>query len=293
MYFDRPALKREAKQILRTARPHSFLVTLLYFLLTSGLSALIGLAVAHPLDLLASLAQQGLTPDRAILITFSDIGPVGLFLHILITVFGLVLSFGYNRWALTASRGEQANISDLIYGFSMVGKVLLLTVLSIGYCLLWALFLFMAGSLLMLVPTLLVPFLSPVITIIPFYILVFLGYALLVTRYLRCSMAPFILLDDPDLSALQALRQSLRIMNTQTSHLFFLYLSFIGWGLLIVPITLLAGLLGLALPLLSTVVTLIGTAALNLWLKAYTTIALCRFYDGLPRQHTTQNSFEL
>ena len=293
MYIDRRTLKAEARRILRSARPHPVLVTLLLLLLTTGLSTLVGLSISTPLDLIVSLTQQGLTPDRAMLIMASTIGPVGLFLHILITVFGLVLSFGYDRWALTASRGEQAAVSDLVYGFSMVGRILWLEILTFGYCLLWSILLFMAGSLLMLIPTLLAPIFSPAMAIVFLCVLLILGYAFLFTRYLRCALAHFILLDEPEHGAFFALRQSIRMMSGQTARLFLLYLSFVGWLLLMIPAAMLAGVLGLLHPILSAAVTLIASVGLELWLTPYVTLTLCRFYDSLPRPQTEQDPFEL
>jgi len=50
------------------------------------------------------------------------------------------------------------------------------------------------------------------------------------------SMAPYILADNPDMTAREALRESKRITDGHKSELFVLMLSFIGWTLL-VPLT--------------------------------------------------------
>ena len=121
MYFDRPALKAEARRAMRTTRPRPMLVTLLYLLLTAGLSLFVSIIITDPYVLFTQLTEQGLNPGNALLVTLSDIGPVGLFLHLLVALFVTVLSFGYKRWALSASRGEKTSFSDLVSGFSMVG----------------------------------------------------------------------------------------------------------------------------------------------------------------------------
>lgn len=293
MYFDRPALKRGARQAMRATRPRAMLVTLIYWLLTAGLTTLVSFFIADPFILFSELTEQGLSPNRALFVILSDIGPVGLFLHILLAVFASVISFGYRQWALNVSRSEAAGIGDLVSGFSMVGKILWLEILSGAYCLFWVVSLFMAGALLMLALSILVPILFPVIIVSGSFVVCFIALAFFFTRYLRCTMAPFILMDDPELSALQALRQSLRLMNGKTRHLFFLYLSFIGWFLLCVPVALLAGVLALISPILSVAVTVLSSVALELWLQAYTTITVCKFYDQLRSAQTCEPPFDL
>ena len=291
MYFDRRTQKAEARQIIRTARPHPMLVTLLFLLLTSGLSALVNLVISHPLDLIASLTQQGLSPDRAMLVMFSDIGPVGLFLHILIAVFGTVLSFGYNRWALTVSRGEQAAFGDLVSGFSMVGKVLGLSLLVAVYSLGWAVFILMAAQLALFFVVWI-----PLLNIVAICALLFGGLAFYLTRTLRYAMAVYCLLDDPDAGVFQAVRRSVLFMRGQVATYVFLSLSFSGWYLLGGLVGGLAALLAVSIPVAGGIaggLVLLACIPLDLWLQAYTSLTYCRFYDRLPRSQTNQNPFEL
>lgn len=291
MYFDRPSLKAEARQIIRSARPRPVLITFLYLLLTSGLSTLVSLIISHPFDVIASLTQQGLTPDRAMLVMLSDIGPVGLFLHILLAVFGLVLSFGYSRWALTASRGEQAAISDLVSGFSMVGKVLGLALLLAVYYLGWGIFIFMAVQLLLLL-VIWIPFLNlPAI-----FVVVFGALAFYLTRVLRYSMAVYCLLDDPEAGVFHAVRRSVRLMQGQVGNFFFLQLSFLGWQLLSGLLGGMAAAAAITIPMGGSIVggiLLLASIPLDLWLMAYTTLTYCRFYDQLPRTQANDIPFDL
>lgn len=291
MYFDRRTLKAEARQIIRTARPHPMLVTLLFLLLTTGLSTLVGLIVSHPVNLIASLTQQGLTPDRALLVTFSDIGPVGLFLHILVAVFGLVLSFGFSRWALTTSRKEQAAISDLVSGFSTVGKVLGLALLLAVYYLGWAIFIFMAAQLILLFVIWI-----PLLNIVAVWVLLFGSLAFYLTRVLRYTMAVYCLLDEPEAGVFQAVRRSVLLMRGQVSKFFFLQLSFMGWYLLGGLIGGLAAEIAMSVPVGGGIVggiILLACIPLDLWLMAYTTLTYCRFYDHLPKAQTDDIPFDL
>ena len=291
MYVDRPTLKRDARQAMRAARPRAMLVTLLFTLLTAGLSTLVELMIANPVTLLADLADRGLTADRALLVVFSNIGPTGLFLHILVFVFSLVISFGYSRWALTVSRREQATLSDLVHGFSMVGRVLGLSLLTALCCVGWAIFLFMAGMLLMMAVMWI-----PLLNIIALFVLIFGGAAFYLSRILRYSMAVYCLLDDPEAGAFQSLRRSALLMRGKVVPFFVLQLSFLGWYLLSALIGSAATAAAITVPVVGGIagnVILLASLPLRLWLQAYTNITWCRFYDNLPRSQAHETPFEL
>ena len=46
------------------------------------------------------------------------------------------------------------------------------------------------------------------------------------------AMTPYILVEHPEMSANQAINESMRLMKGHKFDLFYLYLSFIGWGIL-------------------------------------------------------------
>lgn len=279
MYLDRPALKRQARQAMRAARPNVMLITLLCLLLTSGLSLLIGLFISDPWDRIMTLTQQGLSPDRSIPIVLADTGPVGLFLHILVVVFGLVVTFGYDRWSLNAARDEHAGISDLVSGFSMVGRVLWMYVLLFALCLFWAVFLLMAAQLLLLVVIWI-----PIVNILSAWTFSVLAAVFFLSRILRYAMCMYCLLDEPELDAIHALRRSSQLMKGHILDCFFLELSFLGWHLLSGLIGALAAVVYLFVPLAGGILAAIISLAslpLTLWLKPYIAITECKFYDRL------------
>ncbi len=53
-----------------------------------------------------------------------------------------------------------------------------------------------------------------------------------ILKYFAYAMTPYILVDNPELSADQAIRRSREMMNGRKFDLFYLYLSFIGWYIL-------------------------------------------------------------
>lgn len=308
MHIDRPALKYEARQAMRAARPHAMLVTLLFLLLTNGLSLLIGLIVSDPVARITLLTQQGLTPDRAIPVALAEIGPVGLFLHILVAMFVLVMTFGYSRWSLNAARGEKASISDLVSGFSMAGRVLWLKALILVYGLILQIVFAMAALLAMylLVWVLLVPFLN----ILALWILSFAAAILPQILLLRYSMSTYCLLDEPELGAFHAMRRSRQLMKGHIADLFFLHLSFFGWYLLAIALIATAfsavvfaagavmavaemsiGALGVGIVVAA--VLMLVLLPLMLWLHPYVSITECKFYDQLRGAQTCESPFDL
>lgn len=305
MYFDRPTLKAETRRTMRSMRPHPMLVTLLFLLLTAGLSAVVSIIVTHPAALFMQLTEQGLNPGNALLVVLSDIGPIGLFLHLLLSLFGTVLSFGYSRWALSASRGENTSMSDLIYGFSRVGKVLGLSVLLLLLEVLLGIFFSMA-ALLSTFLFLWIPFLSSVAAFF-LSLAATLAPKLIMLRY---TMSVYCLLDDPELSAFQSMRHSRQLMRGRIGDLLLLYLSFIGWFLLAAALALAATLccaipIGYALStpdagtnafflyMIPAAISFVSFLVLGLWLTPYLAIVECKFYDRLPRTQSDTPPFDL
>lgn len=279
MYFDRSALKREARQAMRAARPNAMLITLLYLLLTVGVSSLISIIIADPVVQIMDMTQQGLSPAQAIPVVVSNLGFVGLFLHILITAFNLVVAFGYSRWSLNASRMEDACVSDLVSGFSMAGRVLWLNILILVYGLVLELVFAMAARLAMLV-FLWVPFLNYAAV----FVLSITAAVVPQLLMLRYTMSAYCMLDDPELSAFASMRRSRQLMVGHVAEFFLLTLSFLGWYLLVV-LLLLFSVIALATTSVvgGVVAVVIALACLLvcLWLCPYVAITECNFYHQL------------
>lgn len=106
--------------------------------------------------------------------------------------FGLVTIF------LKLVRSENPEFNDLFAGFSHFLNTLLLHFIITIFVLLWSLLLIIPG----------------------------------IIALLRYSMAYYILVDNPDLSALEAIRQSKEMMRGHKIRLFYLWLSFLGWFIL-------------------------------------------------------------
>lgn len=142
-------------------------------------------------------------------------------------VIGGSVSIGHNRFCLKLVDGEEARFEDLFSGFDIFGNAFVLNLLITLKVIAW--------SLLFVIPGIIAAY--------------------------RYSMATYILAENPNMQATEAIERSKALMDGRKGDLFCLDLSFIGWALLAV---LTAG---------------IG----NLWLMPYMTVSRAAFYRSLPR----------
>ncbi len=135
------------------------------------------------------------------------------------------LSYGNANFFLKFSRNENAIVEDLFSGFKIFGKAFSLQFLVIFFTFLW--------SLLLIIPGIIAGF--------------------------SYSMSFYILRDNPNMTAREALRCSKQMMRGHKGQLFVLGWSFIGWALL------------------CTLTLGIGM----FWLVPYMNLSYTKFYEGL------------
>ena len=279
MEIHRKALKERAKQTMRQNVPSAWLVALLFWGLTTGVSNLSDLA-GFTTNLAASSYGVQFFP---------------LFFTLLLTLYSVVMDFGYKIWCLRAWRRDEANFATLIDGFGMAGQVLMMEihifVRLFGWC------------LLPMVPATVI--ISSVNSLEVMVLLMELfTFALIPYLYfirLRYALTPYLLMDRPERGAAAAVRESVNLMRGWKMELFKLDLSFLGWYALEWGLTILAQVIFLIPTLLGilqsgatpeTLLTLAaGTTAgslvglllclpVELWLLPYTGLARAGFYDA-------------
>ena len=113
-------------------------------------------------------------------------------------IVGPPLTLGLTMIFLGLTRDESPEINTLFSGFSYMGPAILLNIMIAIFTCLW--------SLLFVIPG--------------------------IIKAISYSMAYFVLADNPELSAKEALDESKRITSGHIGDLFVLYLSFIPWVLL-------------------------------------------------------------
>ena len=113
-------------------------------------------------------------------------------------ILGGVIQLGYSKFLLKQYYGQNLEFNDLFSEFDRFGTGFAQAFLRGLYITLW--------SLLLIVPG-------------------------IVASY-RYAMTPFILIDHPEMTASQAIACSKAMMNGHKGELFYLDLTFLGWGLL-------------------------------------------------------------
>lgn len=285
MEIDRKELKRQARERMREVSPPFWAVTLLYLLLTQGVS----LAA----DCLSSFLESPAA---------GEISTTALFLSLLVTLYSTVVTFGLRLWSLWTWRRLDPGPGSLLQGFSVVGRVLWMEVLIFLRLLPWC-FLFSFGAsilILLLIPAeAFIPTLSLAI-----FLFMTVGLWLIMLRY---ALAPYLLADRPDDGAGPAVQRSVGLMRGWTWELLKLELSFLGWelinaflsSLVIVFFLSRGGVFQTGLSpeqLLSLIQSILYdptvqffsalvTLPLTLWLTPYREVARAGFYDARLKLH--------
>lgn len=121
----------------------------------------------------------------------------GLVLSVLVSLMSVPLSVGYTNHILRESRGQETHVSSLLFGFQVMWKALVISILTslvVGVC-----------SILLVVPG--------------------------VVAALMLSMSVMILVDDPSKGPIQCLKESASLMRGHKWRLFKVEFSFIFWYL--------------------------------------------------------------
>ena len=169
--IDRPKCKWEAAELLRSAQVSPMAMTALY------------MAFLILMDLISTLAPAGFA---------------GIFIYIFTRLLNTVLGAGFVLYCMAIRRGERAEYLVLFDGFSFVGKLILLDILSSLFIFLWTL------------------------------VFIFPGF---IAAY-RYRFAKFNLCENPGIGVLEALEMSKQQTLGYNFPLFTLDLSYLGWSLL-------------------------------------------------------------
>ncbi len=158
-------------------------------------------------------------------------------------LFSGALNIGMNNYYLMLHKSEQPP-------FSLVFSRLHIWLKCLGLMFLMGIFIFL-WSLLLIVPGIIAAY--------------------------RYSMAPFLMAENPDIDAFEAIRRSKEMMDGHKARLFSLQFSFIGWALLSAIVT------GILHAILGFIGTALGFMA-SLALQVYMTSSVTAFYLELSSQ---------
>ncbi len=197
--YDRAQLKRDAKESMRLHRPSVYPVAFLLIVLFTILEIL-SLKLDYPGVTLREIIMSAYDAEIGAKVVMSAFnrGLLPALLGLAVAMMSTIISAGYSAYCLTVSRGLKAGVGEIFDVFGIFFKVLWLLILTGLFTFLWSLLLIIPG---------------------------------IIASY-RYSLALYILLDDPDKSALQCIDESKKMMCGWKGSLFVMDLSFLGWILL-------------------------------------------------------------
>ena len=212
--MDRKQLKAQSKNLIRTAQPKPVVTAIIYLLIISVLGFLsFKLVGGSSFELQSVYEQFGIGYDIGFDGVYDNIDPEqfayaieqalpspgAALLNLAVSIVTLVIGAGFTIYCLRTVRGMEASYWNLFDAFGMFFRIIWLYILEGIFIFLW--------SLLLIVPG-----------IIAMY---------------RYRMALYLLLEHPEMSALQCISESKRLMIGHKGELFWMDLTFIGWALLI------------------------------------------------------------
>ncbi len=193
---DRPALKRKAKETLRSHSPRIYLVGILCFLLTAvGTTAtewptIRLLLRAESLEEMLYLYENSTAVSTGFALSIATLA---------MTLFVNLVTYGWQLFTLRASREEETGGAETLFScFQQFWRFLLAQLLMNLFITLW--------SLLFVIPGIIAAF--------------------------AYSQTIYIMLDNPKISPLEAIGASKQLMRGHKFEYFMLQLSFLGWAYL-------------------------------------------------------------
>ena len=175
----------------------------------------------------------------------------GGLLSLVVSIIGLVISAGFVIFLLHTINGEEAGCGNLFDGFAMFLRIVWFNILQGLFILLW--------SLLFVIPG-----------IIAIY---------------RYRFGIYLLLEHPEMSAMQCLKESKRLTKGYKGQLFVMDLSFIGWAIL----SSVAGRIGSTLGLVVLGVSVLAYVV-QIWLEPYKGLSFALFYRQRVRLDAADNA---
>lgn len=235
----RVEIKAEAKELVRTGRVSPILVTAVMLVIVNVLNEVISLmeygtlSVVYLKDTVEHILQYGemyITAEPTISL------PVRTFATVLVSLVATVIHAGYYVYCMGIRRREETPISALANGLGIAGKVIWCDIVVTVKVVLWSMLFYIPG---------------------------------LIAIY-RYRFALLNIINDPGLSATQAIALSCEQTRGMKMDLFVLDLSFIGWRFL----------------------SLLTFGILDIWLTPYITLSDLGYYEMAQHRAGTASGGE-
>ena len=201
MIIDRASVKLQAKEIIRLSKPSMLQLALIYTLLSllfGWLSLRLTGVDQDTLTKAMQLSSAGRTEAAMTILEKALPGPGASIMDLLLRLALSIVGVGFSLFVINTVRQTGPVFGNLLDGFGMLPRLLFLLVLQYAFIILW--------SLLFLIPGIIAAY--------------------------RYSLAVYVMIDHPEYTAMDCLRESKRLTNGYKAQLFTLDLSFILWLLL-------------------------------------------------------------
>ena len=227
-------LKADARKLMFENMPRIFIISLIYVLAGTLLAWLIvrlPKSISINMQDINTRLASGEIPGFGII--YTGFRPAGDILALLLFLLQPVIDIGFISYCLKTNRAQKTEFKDLLNGFLFIFKIISIFIITTILVFLW--------SMLFIIPG-------------------------IVASY-RYRLAYYILLDDPQKSALTCISESKRLMHGRKLDLLIIDFSFLGWYILDFIIAMLTP-LPFALPLVSV------------WLSPYVWLTRAAFYEN-------------
>lgn len=285
--IDRKGIKATAKMRMAQSKPGYLKIMLLYVLAAVAVPQAALTFVGTPTELteqLYELMYSGIDLDLALQVLQIPAQQIMLqrALNIVVWIYQVVMAFGLTRYCLLLYRGEPSGPADLFTGFSMAGRV-------IGQQMLMSLII-IGCAIACIVPVTGVVVFAAVVDSIVSTVLVVAAVlvlaVLIIVVMLNFVLAAIALADEPELGAMGAIQYGKNLIRGHRGQYFVLILTFFGWSLLcalpLSAFTVAGSYLGLNLPdWVFTLLTIVLSLPVYLWLTPYMNTTIAGFYDAL------------
>ena len=282
MMYDRAAMKEHAKIRMRVSEPRCWKMMLIWMAAAVAVPTLVQDFAGTSVWEVYSMAMSGIDPAIIVSLVGSSF-LVGAALGIIIWLFQLVMNFGLANYTMKLHRGEDCGAESLFAGFSMVGRIvgaqLLFLLRVVGVSLL--------GSFAVLFLGMIFPDWLGIVVAVLGYMALIVFVVILALRYVLINQ---VLADQPELTAGEAVFRSAMLMKGNKWRYVVLNLSFLGWTILCnLPVIVLTSLTSnevVTMPqLVYTLISLVLSLPIYLWLNPYMFTTYAAFYDFVKKEH--------
>ena len=201
MKIDRVYVKQNAKQIIRQSKPSLLAAGLALTVLSAVIGflslRLTGIDLNSAMEIMNASAE-GRGELAASLLTQSMPTGFETFLDLLLRLALAIVGAGFSLFVINTVRKTEPALGNLLDGFSMMPRLLVLLIVEYVFITLW--------SLLFIIPGIIAAY--------------------------RYSFAIYIMIDHPEMSAMECIRASKQKTSGYKGQLFVLDLSFILWQIL-------------------------------------------------------------